>query len=100
LLLCELDRIIIVNNFNFLISEGMLSRILHAITLSEASFLNLQTAIGTASYCQNSHLEEQVLSFLNPDFKNLLDLHGIPDLSIIGISQILCFTVCHYLHCV
>lgn len=56
---------------------------LHAITLSAASFLNLQTAIGTDSYYQSSHWEEQVLSFLNPGFKNLLDPHGIPDLSII-----------------
>lgn len=51
-----------------------------AITLSVASFLNLQTTIGTASYHQSSHWEEQVSSFLNPSFKNLLDPRRIPDI--------------------
>lgn len=100
LLLYELDRIIIFNSSNFLISGGRLSRMLHAITPSVASFLNLQTTIGTASYCQSFHWKEEVWSFLNRGFKNLLDPHGIPDLSIVRISKTLFFTVYHYLHCI
>lgn len=99
LLLHELDRITIFNNFNVLISEGTLNRMLHAITLGVASFLNLQTTIGTASHCQSSHWEGQVLRFLNPGFRSLLDPHGIADLSIVTISKITFFSVYHYLRC-